>query len=158
MLDCWRTGGANSPETFITAVAAILARYPDEVVYSVTNPTEGLPVQLTWMPSIKEVRDACEKAMEPVYRREREAKIIADTLADRADLDKSDRPTREDLKAKYGENWGLTSLDEPPKTARPAPSWDQITEYYRARPGRVQWLADRLGVMRGEIPDSPEPN
>jgi hypothetical protein len=131
MLDCWRTGGANSPETFITAVAAILARYPDEVVYAVTNPTEGLPVQLTWMPSVKEVHDACEKAMEPIYRREREAKVVADLRAERAsEPDKSDRPTREQLQAKYGENWGLESLAQPVRKPKPVPTADELREHY----------------------------
>jgi hypothetical protein len=130
MLDCWRTGSANSTDTYLTAVAAILARYPDQVIYDVTSPTDGLPVQLTWMPSLKEVKDACDKQMEPIIRQERQAKLIAETLADR-DVDKSDRPTREDLKAKYGENWGLTSLDEPVRKPRPAPSKEDLAAHYR---------------------------
>ena len=60
MLDCFRTGGANNPEVFVTAVAATLARYPDQVIYDVTDPRLGLPSQLTWMPSIKEVYDAAK--------------------------------------------------------------------------------------------------
>jgi hypothetical protein len=103
MLECWRTGGANNPETFVTAVAATLARYPDEIIYAVTNPLEGLPVQLTWMPSVKEVHDACEKAMEPIYRREREAKILADLKAEReAEPDKTRRPTAGEIRAELG--------------------------------------------------------
>jgi hypothetical protein len=130
MLDFWRTGSANNTDTYLTAVAAILARYPDQVIYSVTSPTDGLPVQLTWMPSLKEVKDACEKEMEPIYKREREAKIVAETLADR-EVDKSGRPTKEDLKAKYGENWGLTSLDEPVRKPQPAPSKEDLAAHYR---------------------------
>lgn len=38
-----------------------------------------------------------------------------------------------------------------------APSWSTIVDHYRARPGRVEWLANRLPVMRGEVEDSPEP-
>jgi hypothetical protein len=132
MLDCWRTGGANSPETFITAVAAVLSKYPDEVVYAVTDPTAGLPLQLTWMPSVKEVHDACEKQMEPIYRREREAKILADLKAEReAAPDKSNRPTREELQEKYGPNWGLTSLDEKPKGKTfKAPTKEELSAHY----------------------------
>jgi hypothetical protein len=130
MLDFWRTGSANNTDTYLTAVAAILARYPEQVIYSVTSPTDGLPVQLTWMPSLKEVKDACEKEMEPIHRREREAKLVAETLADR-EVDKSDRPTITDLKAKYGENWGLTSLDEPARKPVPAPSKEDLAAHYR---------------------------
>jgi hypothetical protein len=39
-----------------------------------------------------------------------------------------------------------------------APSWGQIVDHYRARPGRVEWLAKRLPVMRGEVNDTPEPD
>lgn len=38
-----------------------------------------------------------------------------------------------------------------------APAWDEIVEYYRARPGLVLWLSHRLPVLRGEIEDTPEP-
>ena len=38
-----------------------------------------------------------------------------------------------------------------------APSWGEIVEHYRARPGRVEWLAKRHPVMRGEVEDTPEP-
>lgn len=41
-------------------------------------------------------------------------------------------------------------------TAR-APSWGQIVEYYQARPGRVEWLANRFPALRGEVEDTPEP-
>jgi hypothetical protein len=41
-------------------------------------------------------------------------------------------------------------------TAR-APAWDQIVEYYRDRPGRIEWLSNRFPVLRGEIEDMPEP-
>lgn len=38
-----------------------------------------------------------------------------------------------------------------------APSWSSIVDYYRARPGRVEWLSMRHPVMRGEVEDTPEP-
>lgn len=157
MLDCFRTGGANSGEVFIAGMANVLSKYPASVIEAVTDPGSGIPVKQNWQPSLKEVRDACEAEMEPIRRRERQQKIVAETLAER-EVDKSDRPTREEMQAKYGPNWGLSSLDEPPKASRPAPTWDQVVDHYRARPGRIQWLADRLGVMRGDIPDTPEPN
>jgi hypothetical protein len=132
MLDCWRTGSANSTDTYLTAVAAILARYPDCVIYAVTSPTDGLPVKLTWMPSLKEIKDACEMEMVPVYAQERQAKLVAATLAERQEAeDRKARPTITDLKARYGENWGLTSLDEPARKPQPAPTKEDLTAHYR---------------------------
>jgi hypothetical protein len=134
MLDCWRTGGANSPETFITAVAAVLARYPDHVIFEVTNPMSGLPIELTWMPSIKDVHDACEKMMEPIYRRQRHEAMLEKHRAERAEQEEianRPRPTLDELKAKYGENWGLSSLDKPERKAKPAPTKEELAAHYR---------------------------
>lgn len=38
-----------------------------------------------------------------------------------------------------------------------APTWNEIVEHYRDRPGRVQWLSNRFPVLRGEVEDTPEP-
>lgn len=38
-----------------------------------------------------------------------------------------------------------------------APEWNDIVDYYRARPGRIEWLANRFPVLRGEVADTPEP-
>ena len=38
-----------------------------------------------------------------------------------------------------------------------APTFAQIVEYYRARPGRIEWLSNRYPVLRGEVADTPEP-
>jgi hypothetical protein len=132
MLDFWRTGSANNTDTYLTAVAAILARYPEKVIYAVTSPTDGLPVKLTWMPSLKEIKDACELEMLPIYTQERQAKLVADTLAERQEAEeRQGRPSTAELKAKYGENWGLKSLDEPSKAAKPAPSKEDLAAHYR---------------------------
>ena len=134
MLDCWRTGGANSPETFVTAVAATLARYPDQVIYDVTDPTLGLPVQITWMPSVKEVFDACERALLPIRNQIEREKRIAEQLEARRleDEAKAVKPTYEQLKAKYGPDWGIQNPDHkkrPPPD--PAPTMDQLRHHYQ---------------------------
>jgi hypothetical protein len=38
-----------------------------------------------------------------------------------------------------------------------APAWDQIVEHYRANPGLIIWLSNRLPALRGEIEDVPAP-
>lgn len=42
------------------AVAATLAEYAQEVIEYVTDPRTGLPAKLKWLPSVAEVREACE--------------------------------------------------------------------------------------------------
>lgn len=46
------------------AVAATLAEYGPEVVEYVTDPRTGLPAKLKWLPSVAEVREACESRKE----------------------------------------------------------------------------------------------
>lgn len=133
MLDCFRTGGANSPETFVTAVAATLARYPDQVIYEVTDPLAGLPSQLSWMPTIKDVHDACERAMIPINNAAALKRDVAAQMEARRQEDeaKQHRPTVAELKAKYGENWGMTSLDQPKKPPMQAPTIEQLRHHYK---------------------------
>lgn len=109
----------------------MLARFPEEVITQVTHPVTGLPSKKSWLPTVKEVHDACAEIAEPIARRERNAKITAELMAERAaEPDKTNRPTREELQAKYGENWGLTSLDQPKKPPKPAPSIDELRAHY----------------------------
>lgn len=60
LFGCYRTGQANDPETYTMAVAATLAEYPPEVIEHVTDPRTGLPAKLKFLPSVAEVREACE--------------------------------------------------------------------------------------------------
>lgn len=71
LFGCYRASEANDPETFIAAAAATLARYPTEIAIAVSDPVSGLPSTNKWLPSIAEVREACEQAMAPRYAEER---------------------------------------------------------------------------------------
>jgi len=71
----FRTGEANDPKVYVAAVAATLAKYPEDVIKGVTRP-EGLPRQQNFLPTVREVYLACEEIMRP--RREavaRQARI-----------------------------------------------------------------------------------
>lgn len=54
----------------------ILSRYPVEIIDAVCDPTNGIPADQTFVPSPKELRDACEKRYAPILRaREREESL-----------------------------------------------------------------------------------
>src|SRR6185312_14188698 len=63
LLGCYRTGDANDPATY---VAAITARFPEEIITAVTHPATGLPSKKGWLPTVKEVHDACLDAHQPI--------------------------------------------------------------------------------------------
>jgi hypothetical protein len=132
MLDCFRTGEANNPEVFVTAIAATLARYPDQVIYDVTDPRTGIPSKISWMPTIKDVREACDRAYAPIQQQVERERRIAEQLAAREAEENKPRPTLEQLQAKYGKDWGLGNINgKPDKPWEPAPTASQLASHYR---------------------------
>jgi len=134
LLGCYRTGDANDPETYVAALTAILARYPEEVITAVTHPATGLPSMKSWLPTVKEVTDACNDAVEPIVQKQARQKRIAEQIEARAIADEEDRrrPSLEELKAKYGPDWGLSSgPDKKPESNFTAPTADQLRHHYQ---------------------------
>jgi hypothetical protein len=66
LFGCYRKTEANDPEVLAAAVAATLAEFPREIVDFVTDPRTGLPATSKWIPSVFEVREACDRRLEVV--------------------------------------------------------------------------------------------
>lgn len=141
LLGCYRTGDANDPETYVAAITAILARYPEQVITSVTHPATGLPSKKSWLPTVKEVTDACDDTLEPIVQNGLRLKRIKEQFEAREREAKGERPTLEQLKEKYGPRWGISavrpekSLDESWLEGKPeqARAFERvIAEYERA--------------------------
>lgn len=47
------------PQVYLTAIIGILAEYPEDIVVAVCDPVHGLGTKLQFMPTPKDVRDAC---------------------------------------------------------------------------------------------------
>jgi len=131
LLGCYRTGEANDPETYVAAITAILARYPQDVVTSVTHPVTGLPSKKSWLPTVKEVVDACNEAHEPTLQNELRMKRIKEQLEAREREERGERPTLEQLKAKYGPNWGIGEQEEAKRDVKSAPTIEQLSHHYQ---------------------------
>lgn len=104
LLGCYRAGDANDPEVYIAAVVAVLAQYPADVIRAVTEPTTGLPSRLNWLPTVREVTQACEEIEGP-RRRTREWEAGARRqIEDRGQItDSRPRKTYEQLQAELAE-------------------------------------------------------
>jgi len=61
MLACYRLPDAGDPEVFVAAVAAVFSHYPPEIAQRVADPVSGLPAKSKWIPSVAEVREACDR-------------------------------------------------------------------------------------------------
>src|SRR5262252_6261987 len=58
LLGQFRKGEANDPATFVTAIAAVLARYSEEIILEVTHPFTGMAAKSSWLPTVHEVVQA----------------------------------------------------------------------------------------------------
>jgi hypothetical protein len=68
LLGCFRTGDATDPEVYTRAVVMVLADYPDDVIERVVDPRTGIPSRMNWLPTIAEIKSACEDIEGPRRR------------------------------------------------------------------------------------------
>jgi hypothetical protein len=101
----YRKGQADDPEIYVAAITAVLSEYPPDVVAYVTDPRTGLQQRSKWLPDVPEVREACEDAMAPRYRAQREAQARAEREAEatrQARIAAEPKPTLAEMEAKIG--------------------------------------------------------
>lgn len=83
LFGCYRKGDANDPDTYVAAITAVLSRYEESVIRAVTHPAKGLPIKTQFLPTVKEVFEACEALDEPRREAEARKKRIEKQLAER---------------------------------------------------------------------------
>lgn len=105
LVGCYRRSDANDPEIYARAAVAVLMRYPEKIVIAVTEPATGLPSKLKWLPSIAEIVEACEEKIPKMSLSHRHHEMLA-----APDMDRSIRPSLEELREKYGPTWGLKGM------------------------------------------------
>jgi len=133
-----------------------LEQYPNDVIVWVTDPRTGVQRSCKWPPTIAEIVEACDQRMQDKARLTRLQTWGKRNEAPMLEAPREERPSMEELKAKYGENWGLA---EAPMAAKPPPakakSWDEVIAEYRANPERLARLirkADEYAQDRGDAP------
>jgi hypothetical protein len=131
LLGCYRTGDANDPETYVAAITAILARYPEAVITEVTHPATGLPKKKGWLPTVKEVADACDDAVEFSVQHAARLKRIQEQMEARAREDRGEKPTLAQLKERFGDDWGLTPAAAKAPSDFKAPTKQELAAHYR---------------------------
>jgi hypothetical protein len=63
LFGCYRRGDANDPETYVAAIASVLARYDADLIREVTDPNTGIQTRekfMTFMPNAGELKVHCE--------------------------------------------------------------------------------------------------
>jgi hypothetical protein len=104
LFGCYRKGDANDPDTYAAAIAAVLTRFPPEVVAHVCDPRDGLPSRSSWLPTVYEVRVACDALVAGEVRASKRAALERQQLAERREYEqrRANAPTRAEIEAKLG--------------------------------------------------------
>lgn len=60
LLGCFRTAEAGDAEVYTAGLVAVMSNYPASVLRKVVDPRVGLPSTSQWLPTLAEVRKACD--------------------------------------------------------------------------------------------------
>lgn len=121
ILDCYPNGGRDATRGYIGALAAVLAQYPRCVTSFAGDPHKGVPRETRFLPTPADVIAWCEREVADLrgiverddYHREiRERMKRREEEANSIEAQRKTRPTLQQMKDKYGENWGITSVEK----------------------------------------------
>lgn len=101
---------------YIAALAAALATYPRAVAARCCDPAHGIARECKFLPTVADIDAYCERETAPLRRiahrhdearrQIEQAQHNADRAADLA-LHRAVRPTYDELKRQYGDDWGI---------------------------------------------------
>ena len=131
----YRADQFSDPEGYIDSLNLVLGQYPNDVIKYVSDPRTGVQRGCKWPPTIAEIIEACEKRIAELARLHR-LQNWGKSDAPAIEAPREERPTLEEMKEKYGEEWGLTPDPRPKpgfKTGQ-APSWHEIVTMYHRDP------------------------
>ena len=60
IFSCYRKDETQDPEVYVAAVAAVLSGYPETVIDYVCDPRTGITGTNKWLPSVSEIKEACD--------------------------------------------------------------------------------------------------
>ena len=122
---CWRRGCSAFTtlrsyrrilEIFLAGVVEVFCNYPLPVVARAVSPVFGIPRRHKFPPRLSEIVDWLEEDMAPAAPRAGASRVPSLALPAPTEIDRSKRLSYEELKAKYGPNWGITDPGRPKRT------------------------------------------
>lgn len=106
LFSAYRIDQYGDPEGFKASLGAVLEQYPDDVIRYVCDPRTGVQRQCKFPPTISEIVTACDARIAE-QRRTQRLMNWGNNNAPMLEPPRENRPTYEQLKAKYGDNWGI---------------------------------------------------
>lgn len=153
LLGCYRTGDANDPEVYTAAAIAVLSDYPLDVVQRVVDPRSGLPSRIRWLPTVSEIREACQEIHGVRQRMQEWERSAAEQVAARVreeEIRKS-RPTLDELRAQ--------GVIKPKQQSAPLPAdvlWHKWRQQRVLKTINLSAEARQVLVGGGYDPDGPD--
>lgn len=123
MLAAFPNGSPANAKGYIGALAAVLGDYPKSVALRCADPAKGVSRETRFMPTVADLVAFCEREtaeLRGIVDREDHHAGLARQQQERAEADaiaaakRAARPSYDDLKAKYGPDWGITNPDRKP--------------------------------------------
>jgi hypothetical protein len=71
LLGSYRGNEVDDPRVYTVNAVAVLCRYPEAIVAEVCGPGVGIQTRSKWLPTVSELREACEHAVAERQARER---------------------------------------------------------------------------------------
>lgn len=132
LYSAYRTDQYADPEGFMASLGLVFSQYPDDVIEYISGPLTGVQRGKIFPPSIAEIVAACDARLAEIARVKRYRNWGKNEVPELEGPKNESRPSYDDLKAKYGENFGLGAEVEEAraKAAVPAPTVDQLRHHY----------------------------
>lgn len=139
LLGCYRKDDATNPEIYSAAIGAVFEDFSDEVVEYVTDPRTGLASKCQWLPTVKEVKDACQEAADRIADEIRRKRDLEQQMRERAKFEaeqaaKRNRTPEEQARvdAQIAEAKRMFAAETPLKSRAPDNSGWILAEYRAA--------------------------
>lgn len=173
ILGAYRDADLANPDVFISTASAVISGFSEEIATEAFNPRTGLQTRSKWLPTISEIREACERVAQTKADRERRAllnehRVLIDTpwgakperegmallqspdaqrrMTDEERAALADRVSREMRAAAEAQR----KKDMPPREDVPPP---ELSDPDAQR----LWYEDRLEVLRKRYATEPTP-
>jgi hypothetical protein len=119
----------DEPDGALASYVEVLSGYSDVIVQHVTSNKTGIQRRSKFPPRVAELVAICDEAAEAIERRRR-YENWGKNDATLLEGPKGEKPTLEELKAKYGPNWGLTPRETVDRPVAKGPTPSEIVAHY----------------------------
>jgi hypothetical protein len=155
MFSGYRTSDFADPAGAALSMCSVFEDYSDEIIKFATDPKTGVQRRCKWPPTINEVVAFCDEKIEYIAKMNR-FKNWGKSNTALLEGPQEPKPTLEELKAKYGENWGIDQGEKCVGTeGGSAPSWERINEQYHGDTLALQRLTAPFMTRSGEKNHKP---